>query len=100
MTIDLRTGICDVRQNARWPEKYIVFDDHSCVNGHVVLNFDIIPDDRPRIDIHVLTKYAPLTYPRSLHHVRTMPDLRARSDLGTLVDIRGFVREVGRPLFP
>src|SRR5271166_2904730 len=41
--VHLGAWIGDVRQNARWSQKDVVFDHSACVDRHIVLNLDVVP---------------------------------------------------------
>jgi hypothetical protein len=78
---DLRPGIYDVRKDARRAAKYVVFKDHACIDGDVVLNLDVIAYHHIIGYEYILSKHAPLAYARAFRDVAEVPYLRIRADL-------------------
>src|SRR5215467_4453223 len=66
MPVDLGTRIRDICEHAGRPEEDIVFNRYTCVDRHVVLNLDVVPDDRAAVDVDVLADDALLTNSRAL----------------------------------
>src|SRR5712692_5355282 len=98
MPVYLRPGISNVRKNTRRAKKNIVLDDRTCIDGHIVLNLDVIPDNCPTIDVHVLPNNTPLADSSPLHHMRKMPNLCAGPNLSAFIGICGFMHEIRKHL--
>src|SRR5208283_1594505 len=94
MAVDLGAGITDVGQHATGTKKNVVFYDHSCIHGNVVLDLDIVSDHDAAIDVDVLPDHALLADLGTLHHVRKMPDFRSGADCRSFIGIRGFMHKV------
>ena len=94
VAVHLRPGIGDIRQHARWSEKYVVFNHHTCINRYIVLDFDVASDDRAAVYVHVLPDDAALADSSALHDMREVPYLRTGSNLGAFINIGRFVYEV------
>jgi len=92
--VNLRPWISNIRQHTRWPEKYVVLDQHACVDGYIVLDLDVASYYRAAIDVHVLRDHAALTDSRTLHNVREVPYLRAGSNFRAFINIGGLVYKV------
>ena len=82
----MTSGIDDVRKNHRGAAKDVVLQGHSCVNGNVILDFHIVPNDHPGSDARILSDDAVLSDPALLEDVREMPDLCPGADLARFID--------------
>src|SRR5258707_765911 len=78
-------------QDARWSEKYVIFNHYARINGNVILNLDVISNNRPAIDIHILTDAAALSDSRAFHDMGKVPDFCAGTDFSSVIGVRGFV---------
>ena len=89
---DLRARIGDVSQNARGAEEDIVFNDGAGVDGDVVLDLHVVPDLHAVRDHSVLAEDATLADDCAGADVGEVPDLRACTDGGSVINNRGGVR--------
>lgn len=95
-TVNLTAGIDDIGEDTGGTQETIVLNDHTGVDGDIVLDLDIIAEDHAGGDNHILAKVAVLTDLSAGHDVGEMPDLRARTNLGAFIDIAGRMdKEVG-----
>src|SRR5207247_2084121 len=81
-----------VGEHHRRPAEYIVFENHTGVEGHVVLNLHVVADDDVGGHDDVLADVAAPADARTVHDVGEVPDLRVVADLAALIDEAGFVR--------
>src|SRR6266566_4872118 len=96
--VHLGPWISDICQNTRWAKKHVVLNDRTRVDGHVVLNFDVVPDHRPAIDVHILSNNTTFSDASPFHHMRKMPNFRASSDLSAFISIGRIVHEIRKHL--
>ena len=89
---DLRARVGDVGQDARGPEEDIIFNDGAGVDGDVVLNLDVVPDLHAVRDHGVLAENAAFADDCAGADVGEVPDLRACTDGGSVINNRGGVR--------
>src|SRR5258706_9114926 len=86
--------ICDIGKNHRWAEEYIVFADHSGVNGNVVLHFYIFAQQNFRRYNYILPDVASLANFTIRHDMGEVPDLCAFTYLAALIDDGRWMRKV------
>lgn len=77
------------------PQKNVIFQGHTLINGNIVLNLDVIPQCHLWSNHHVLTDFALLAHPDAFHDMAEMPDLASVTDLGSLIDVGGFMNKIG-----
>jgi len=92
--VDLAAGIGDVGQNTGRPQEDVVLNRGSRIDRDVVLNLDVVADDNPTSHIDILPEDAILPNPGPSQYMTKVPDLGASADNGSIIDIRGLVREV------
>src|SRR6185437_4473471 len=90
----LGARISYVRQYTGRAEKDIIINFHTGIDRNIVLDLDVIANHGATVDIDVLANNRMLPDTGPFHHVSKMPDFCSSSDLGTLINIGGFVREV------
>src|SRR5690606_30327583 len=90
---DVGARVDDVGEHARRAAENIVLELDAFVDGHVVLDLDVVADSSPRHHHYVLAQVAALANDRTGHHVREVPDPGAGADHRTVIDIAGFVSE-------
>ena len=86
---NLGTRIRNVCQNAGGAKEHIVLDGDTVVNGHIVLDLNIVTYDAAGGDHCVLAKGTACANLRASAHVAKMPDTRACANLTGLIDDGG-----------
>src|SRR5690606_6996193 len=87
------TRIDHVGEHARRAAEDVGFELDPFVDGHVVLDLDVVADAGARHHHDILAQVAALADHRAGHHVRKVPDPGAGADHRTVIDIAGFVGE-------
>src|SRR6266536_3422329 len=84
----------DVGEDTGGTAEDVVFQLDALVDGHVVLDLDVVADPGPRHHDDVLAEVTPLADHGARHHMREVPDLGAVPDHRPVIDVAGFVREI------
>ena len=93
---DVASGINDIGKNTGGTAKNIVLQRYGIVDGHVVLNFDIVADRNIIADEDILTERTPRPDARLRTNVHEVPDAAPRSQHRALVDDRRRMNECCR----
>src|SRR5437016_751781 len=83
----LRARISDVRKDAGWAAKYVVFENNSGVQRNVVLNLDILPHNNVTRDRNILPQHTSFADLCPSQNVARVPDFGSGSDLTGLIDV-------------
>ena len=73
--------------------KNVISQDHSVVDGYIILNSNVVTKDSFSSNIHILAKYATFPYFCAGHHMRPVPYLGARPNVCGMIDNGGFMYE-------
>lgn len=83
----LRTRIGNIGQDAGRTEENVVLDGRTGVDGDVILDFYVIPDDHVIRNVAVLAEDAFRTDPGPALDVAEMPDLGAFANFNIIVNV-------------
>jgi hypothetical protein len=87
-------GVDDVGKYHGWPQEYVIFANYSTVDGHVILDFDVIAQNYPGCYDHILTNVAVGTQLTAVHQMAEVPDFGSPADMDVFIYIAGLVNEV------
>lgn len=94
LACNMAAGVDNVGEDHGWSAEYIVFKNHACVDGDIILNLYVVSNANVGRNNDILADVASRSDGATLHYMAEVPDLGVGPDLAGLINIAGWVCEV------